>query len=324
MKNELRKGAKALLKRSVPELDLASYLEGHETERAVFVDRLFAGLKDYGFIILTGHTVSQDEVDEAYELTTQLFSLPREIKSKYSGESNGGQRGHTRFGQEHAVGHPYPDLKEFWHVGREVPPSHPYAQYYPGNFWPEEFPHFRRVMTALYDAMEKTADTLLKALGTALDLPPNYFSEMIHEGNSVLRLIHYPPLAQDAHPQSVRAAAHEDINLITLLVGATDSGLQLLDRNGQWLDVHSQPNQIVVDTGDMMSRITNEVIPSTTHRVTNPNNSRSRRYSMPYFVHPHPQAVLSCLPSCREGGEKYPPISSNDFLMERLKDIGLK
>ena len=310
--------------RKVPELSLLSYIKGDSSQRTRFVDDFFTGLKNYGFVILTDHTLEPAYVGEAYEQAVELFDLPGELKSAYSDWGCGGQRGYTPFGVEHAKDHHYPDLKEFWHVGREVPLSHPFFKYYPVNFWPGELPRFRQMTTRLYDTMDRISKVLLQALGEALEVPEGYFSEMVHQGNSVLRLIHYPEVPPDSHPQSVRAAPHGDINLITMLVGATDDGLQLLDRDGQWLDVRSELGQIVVDSGDMLSRITNDVIPATIHRVINPNDSHSRRYSMPFFVHPHPEAMLKCLPSCRGEAEKYPPISSHDFLMERLEQIGLK
>lgn len=309
--------------RRVPELSLLSYVNGTSADQVKFVDDLFSGIKDYGFIVLKDHIVDQKKVDSAYEYVHEFFGLSTEIKESYSGKGNGGQRGYTSFGQEHAKDNPFPDLKEFWHVGREVADDHKFAKFYPKNQWPKEVAEFERTLSDLYSAMDETSKVLLHALGKALDVPENYFSDMIYEGNSILRLIHYPPISEDANPKSVRAAAHGDINLITLLVGATDDGLQLLDRDGQWLNVQSSPGQIVVDSGDMLSRITNEVIPSTIHRVINPNNSRSRRYSMPFFVHPHPEAELKCIPSCVGTGEKYPPISSHNFLMQRLEEIGL-
>lgn len=312
-----------MTERRVPELSLLSYVNGTDQDQIKFVDQLFTGIKDYGFIILKDHIIDQSKVDNAYEFVHEFFALTDEVKAKYSGKEIGGQRGYTSFGQEHAKDNPHPDLKEFWHVGREVDDAHRFSKYYPKNFWPTEVPEFKKALSELYSAMDQTSEVLLHALGRALDVPEDFFKNMIHEGNSVLRLIHYPPVAEDANPKSVRAAAHGDINLITLLVGATDDGLQLLDRDDTWLDVQTSPGQIVVDAGDMLSRISNEVIPATIHRVINPNNSRSRRYSMPFFVHPHPEAMLECIPSCRGTGEKYTPISSHDFLMERLQQIGL-
>ena len=309
----------------VPKLSLLQYQEGHEYQRTQFVQQLFNGIKDCGFVILADHPVSQSKIDQAYQQTRKFFALSSATKENYSGEHNGGQRGYTSLGKEHAKDHPHPDLKEFWHVGRKLSPHHPYAHYYPPNVWPQELPHFRSAMEQLYQAMDQTSQLLLSALGEALGAPKHYFAQMIEEGNSILRLIHYPPVPPQVHPQRVRAAAHGDINLITLLVGATDSGLQLLDREGQWNNVSGGCEEIIVNSGDMLSRITNEVIPSTIHRVINPDNSRSQRYSMPYFVHPHPPAQLRCLDSC-EGrrGALYPPITSHEFLQQRLEEIGLK
>jgi isopenicillin N synthase-like dioxygenase len=310
--------------RKVPELSLLSFVNGSQNDQIKFIDSLFSGIKDYGFIILKDHIVDQGKINLAYELTHEYFSLEKKIKNQYVLE-NGGQRGHTAFGTEHAKGHDAVDLKEFWHVGRDIPEDHKFKKYYPNNVWPQEIKEFQKTMSELYGAMDETSKALLEALGIALDVPRDFFASMIKDGNSILRLIHYPPLDQvpNRSDDSVRAAAHGDINLITLLVGATDSGLQLLDNDGSWLDVNSSPGEIVVDSGDMLSRITNEIIPSTIHRVINPKDESSTRYSMPYFVHPHPEAQLKCISSCLGEGEKYPPISAHEFLMIRLREIGL-
>ena len=309
--------------RKVPEISLLSYVKGSSQDQVKFVDTLFNGLKDYGFVILTDHTVDQGKVDIAYEYVHEFFQLPEETKMKYFDEKISGQRGLTPFGREHAKDNPNPDLKEFWHVGRELSESSQYFGVYPQNMWPTEIPAFKQAFTELYSAMDATSVVLLEAIGKALDVPANFFRDMVADGNSILRTIHYPPTTGHDTKNSIRAGAHEDINLITMLVGATASGLQLLDRDGTWLDVNSAPGQIVVDTGDMMSRLTNDVLPATTHRVINPDNSGDRRYSMPYFVHPHSQAMLSCLPSCVGDGRKYEDITAGDFLVQRLKEIGL-
>jgi isopenicillin N synthase-like dioxygenase len=308
--------------RRVPELSLLSYVNGTTTDRARFVDGLFRGLKDYGFIVLTDHTVDQSRVDRAYEVVHEFFSLPTDVKKKYAGV-NGGQRGYTPFKTEHAKDNKNPDLKEFWHIGRELAATSPYKGVYPENIWPTEVREFKNVFLELYSSMDATSRLLLEAIGVGLDVRPGFFDEMIHDGNSILRTIHYPPINPDDVVSSVRAAAHEDINLITLLVGATDSGLELLDRDGSWLPVQSSPGQIIVDTGDMMSRLTNDVLPATTHRVVNPEDLSTTRYSMPFFVHPHSNASLECLPSCIGSGAKHPPITAGDFLMQRLREIGL-
>jgi isopenicillin N synthase-like dioxygenase len=310
--------------RKVPELSLLSYVNGSTQDKDKFVDQLFVGLKDYGFIILKDHTIDQKKIDRAYELVKMFFDLPLETKMKYVG-NNGGQRGYTPYKTEHAKDNKNPDLKEFWHVGRELIASSQYKGVYPENVWPTEIQELKETFIELYEAMDMTSVILLEAIGKALDLPKDYFTNMIHDGNSIIRMIHYPPTKGEDTKNSVRAAAHEDINLITMLVGATDSGLQLLERDGTWLDVNSKPGEIVVDTGDMMSRITNNVLPATTHRVINPSDDGSARFSMPFFVHPHSKAVLKCIPSCVNANGRTPEadITAGDFLTQRLREIGL-
>ncbi|EQC46438.1 oxidoreductase, 2OG-Fe(II) oxygenase family protein [Bacteriovorax sp. BSW11_IV] len=308
--------------RKVPELSLMSYINGSTNDKVTFVNNLYSGLKDYGFIVLTDHTVDQKKVDDAYSLLKEFYALPIETKKMYCG-NNGGQRGYTPFKTEHAKDNANPDLKEFWHVGRELAATSQYKGVYPENVWPTEIPGFKDAFMNLYNSMDESANILLEAIGIGLDVPKNFFADMVHDGNSILRAIHYPPTKGEDTKNSIRAAAHEDINLITMLVGATDSGLELLDRDGSWLPVQSAPGQIVVDTGDMMSRITNEVLPATTHRVVNPKDDGSERFSMPYFVHPHSNALLSCIASCVGEGAKYPDITAGDFLIQRLKEIGL-
>lgn len=309
--------------RKVPELSLLHYAEGTAEEKNHFVQELYHGIKDYGFIILTDHTVPSDVIEKGYAATQAFFSLDEEIKKQHVCPEGGGQRGYTPFGTEHAKDNPHRDLKEFWHVGREVSDEHRLSQYYPKNIWPEQIEGFQEHLQELYDELDKTSCIILEALGRALDVPRTYFSDMIDTGNSILRAIHYPPVGEAPPIGSVRAAAHGDINLITILMGATASGLQLLDRDGTWLDVETRPGQLVVDAGDMMQRITNDIIPATIHRVINPEKSTSARFSMPFFVHPHPEAMLECIASCKGDKEKYPPISAHDCLMQRLKDIGL-
>jgi isopenicillin N synthase-like dioxygenase len=309
--------------RKVPELSLLSYVNGDDAQQAEFVSKLYNGIKDYGFIILTDHTITQDIIDKGYAAVKDFFNLPEEEKNKMISEGNAGQRGYTPFGKEHAKDNPHMDLKEFYHVGREVSEDHKFAKYYPKNLFPEAITNFKEATLNLYNELDNTSKILLEALGKALDVPSNYFADMIDTGNSVLRAIHYPAVGEAPPEGSIRAAAHGDINLITILMGATAGGLQLLDRDGTWLDVESKEGQLVVDAGDMMSRITNEVIPATIHRVVNPKDATSERFSMPFFVHPHPEAVLECIPSCVGEGAKYPPIKAQDCLEERLKDIGL-
>lgn len=310
--------------RKVPELSLMSFVNGTNNDKTKFVNGLFSGLKDYGFIVLVDHPVDYKLTSKAYDLIHQFFQLPAETKQKYICQQGGGQRGYTAFGVEHAKNSKYPDLKEFWHVGREelVNPAK-FKQFLPDNIWPTEIPEFKDTFLKLYNGLDTTSTVILDALGMALDVPQSFFRDMLQDGNSILRPIHYPPLSAEAPKNAVRSAAHEDINLITVMVGATTSGLELLDRDGQWLKVNNNDKQLVVDSGDMLSRLTNNVIPATTHRVVNPDDASSNRYSMPFFVHPNPDTTLSCIPSCVGAGEKYPPINSHEWLMIRLKEIGL-
>ena len=309
--------------RKVPELSLMSFVNGTNNDKNRFVDNLFSGLKDYGFIVLVDHPVDHKLTTKAYDLIHQFFQLPVEKKREYVCKEGGGQRGYTAFGVEHAKNSQFPDLKEFWHVGRDELVDPKFQKYFPANIWPKEIPEFQETFLKLYRALDTTSIVILDALGMALDVPQSFFRNMLQDGNSILRPIHYPPLDARAPKNCVRSAAHEDINLITVMVGATTSGLELLDRDGQWLKVNNNDKQLVVDSGDMLSRLTNDVIPATTHRVVNPDDATTNRYSMPYFVHPNPDTILSCVPSCRGTGEKYPAINSHEWLLIRLKEIGL-
>lgn len=307
--------------RKVPTLSLLSYTEGSSGDQIRFIDQLYSGIKDYGFIILQDHEVLDSQLTKAYELSQEFFSLPNEIKTKYA-KVAGGQRGYTPFGTEHAKDSPVFDLKEFWHVGRELDPQHPWIHLSPANIWPDEIPEFKACFLELYRQLEACGKALLQALSFPLEVDLQYFDRMVEDGNSILRLLHYPPIQDLADPRCLRAAPHEDINLITLLPAATSSGLQLKDRDGSWLDVEGAPGSLIVDAGDMLARITNNVIPSTTHQVVNVAGATSR-YSMPFFMHPNPQALLSCIPSCKGNGIPQPDITAHDFLMQRLREIGL-
>jgi isopenicillin N synthase-like dioxygenase len=308
----------------VPELSLGAYIDGSSTDKNRFIDELYRGLTEYGFISLVDHPISEELLNKSYALSEELFQQPLDIKNKYALKDNGFQRGYTPFGTEHAKDSPVSDLKEFWHVGRNLALNHRYEQRYPHNVWPKEVPEFQKVFSQMYTSLEMCSDIVLEALTMPLELDKGFFKEMTRDGNSILRLLHYPPLPADRDPRCLRAAPHEDINLITILVSASASGLELKERNGNWLAIESSPNALIVDSGDMLSRITNNVIPSTTHQVVNPPDNTSSRYSMPFFMHPHPEAVLSCLPSCVGNGAQYPDILAEDFLMQRLREIGLK
>ncbi len=307
----------------VPELSLRAYTHGSPAERQGFIDALMEGFQYFGFIILKDHAVSRDLLARAYALSAEFFALPEEEKMRFRAGVDG-QRGYTPFGTEHAKDSKVGDLKEFWHVGREFPKGSPLEDVYPPNLWPDRPTEFRTVFLRLFNALEEAGMVMLEALAPSLGVAPDYFRRMATDGNSILRLLHYPPVPKGANPAALRAAAHEDINLITILVAANGGGLELLDRDGKWLPVETDPDNLIVDAGDMLARATNDVIPATTHRVVNPpGGANVSRYSMPFFMHPHSQAMLECIPSCKGAGAKYPPITADAFLKQRLKEIGL-
>jgi isopenicillin N synthase-like dioxygenase len=308
----------------VPELSLRAFTHGSAKDRKDFETGLMAGFQYYGFIILKDHGVSRALLARAYAQSREFFALPEAEKRTYITGAEG-LRGYTAFGREHAKSSIVADLKEFWHVGREFAAGDPLSHVYPSNIWPTQPQGFRETFLALYGALEEAGFAMLEALAPSLAVPGDFFRVLATNGNSILRLLHYPPIGKDADPRAVRAAAHEDINLITILVAADGGGLELLDRDGRWLAVETDADNLIVDAGDMLARITNDVIPATTHRVVNsPGSNVASRYSMPFFMHPHHEATLECLPSCRGSGEKYPPIKAGDFLRMRLNEIGLK
>lgn len=298
---------------SIPVVDLRTL----DSDRSAFVKRFGGALQDLGFVALEGHGIAQALFDEAYDVFRGFFAMPDEVKRRYEDAASGRRRGYTSFGVEHAKDNPTPDLKEFFHVGRE-------GGKYP-NLWPDDPPALRAVAMKLFDELDAVARELLGALAEWLGEAPTSLQSLAHRGNAVWRIIHYPVCDGFDRPGAMRAAQHEDINLMTLLPPADQSGLEILKRDGTWLAVHAVPGQIIVDTGDMMKRITADRIPATTHRVVNPEGAPEPRYSMPFFVHPHVDAVLSVLPTCVHPGAepKYPPIAYEDFLSERLAQIGL-
>lgn len=309
----------------VRELSLRAYTHGNAKDQAEFSRELFAGLKDLGFIILKDHPVDVPLMRKAYSLSEKLFALPLGTKESFISAKDPGQRGYVPFGKEHAKNSKFPDLKEFWHVGRDVEAQHRLKSFFADNVWPSaELPEFETTFKTLFRALDDTGRIMLQALTLPLDVDREFFTRMTDTGSSILRLLYYPPIPPGADPNCVRAAAHEDINLITLLINASSSGLELLTRDGQWIAVDAPADSLIVDSGDMLARITNNVIPSTTHRVVNPKGPNTPRYSMPFFMHPNPDAVLSVVPSCQGAGPEAPDILANDFLMERLKEIGLK
>ena len=305
----------------IPSLRLSDYTEGDDKERTLFAEELYAALQEYGFFILTGHNVAQSKIDGAIKATKHFFSLPQDVKSRYNIPGSFGQRGYTGFGVEQAIKDNAPDPKEYWHVGREFFSNPEVRARYQQNVWPEESPGFRTALLELFTAMDRMSGALLAALGQALGTPEGYFEEFTQDGNCVLRCLHYPPVASSktfgkAH---YRAAPHKDINFFTCLVGETDSGLQFMDKDGSWLDVQAGPGAFVVDSGEMLSLITNDRIPATTHRVIKPEDDNSSRYSMVFLVHPRPDSELVCINSCKGDGEKYAPVSAHEFLLSRIE-----
>lgn len=306
----------------VPELRLEDYIGGDAQTRARFCRDLMWGLQRYGFITLSDHPISTQLLDDAYRLSAEFFAQPEAAKQQYTG----GVRGYVPFRTERAKNRSVPDLKEFWQIGpeRAAPAVRNGRELIePPNVWPATPAGFKETFLTLFTALQDTGRIILEALTVGLELPRQFFAPLIADGNSVLRLLHYPPIPSDVDAESVRAAAHEDINLLTLLVAAQGSGLELLDRDGRWLAVETSRNNLIVDSGDMLARLTNDVIPATTHRVVNPAGPNVSRYSMPFFMHPNNDAVLSCLPSCVGQGAKYPDIGAGELLEQRLKEIGL-
>jgi isopenicillin N synthase-like dioxygenase len=306
--------------RTIPVVSLAALTAGSPADRADFV-RVFGGaLREFGFVSVVDHGVPREQILDVYTDIGTFFARPEEEKLTTVVPGAGGNRGYVAFGKEHAKNSPIGDLKEFFHVGREIPSLGASAK----NAWPVHPASFQERTTTLYKALEGVAGKLLEALAEHFSLPADTFSKMIVGGNSILRLIHYPKLADRFVPGAVRAAEHEDINLITLLCEATTSGLEILTRDGTWLAVEAPPGHIVVDSGDMLARITGGVVPSTTHRVVNPPSPEADtvRYSLPFFVHPFPDCVLEPL-DLPGAGPKAPTVTAQGFLEERLRAIGL-
>jgi isopenicillin N synthase-like dioxygenase len=292
---------------------------------AAFADRLWDSFARYGFAVVADHGLDERLVTRAYAAAKAFFALPETEKLKWRMPGGGGQRGYTPFGVEAAKGAAEVDLKEFWHVGRELAPGHRFRPMMPDNVWPD-VQDFRAALYGLYEALDGLGLQVLGALATRLELPQGYFDAAVGEGNSILRLLHYPPTPPN--PSGVRAGAHEDINAITLLLGAEEAGLQLLDRDGRWLEIAPPPGCVVVNIGDMLQRLTNHVLPSTTHRVVNPTADRAHlpRYSIPFFQHFTPDFLIETLPSCMDAQRpnRYPqPITAHDYLLERLREIRL-
>lgn len=295
-------------------------------------DRLPAAIgqsfRTFGFAMIRDHGIDLALIERAWDLTAAFFALPVETKLAYFNRGQGGARGYTPFRTEVAKGATEKDLKEFWHVGRDVPGDSPLAASMPPNVWPAEIEGFEETFRELYDQFDKAGARVLSAIATDLGLDPHWFDPAIDDGNSVLRLLHYPPVGEDSGG-AIRAGAHEDINLITLLLGAQEAGLELLGKDGRWLSVAPPEGALVVNIGDMLQRLTNHVLPSTTHRVRNPSGERAQhsRYSMPFFLHLRSDFPFVTLPECisEQNPDRYPvSITADDYLQERLREIGLK
>ena len=311
----------------IPSVDLAEFLSGDAERKAKFVAELGEAYTTIGFVAVKNHLVKDDTVNTLYAEVKRFFDLPIETKLKYEVEGLAGQRGYTSFGKEHAKDSNAGDLKEFWHFGQEVTEGANLEEEYPDNVLVDELPVFNQIGLQAYRELENTGRAMLRAIAIFLGLEENYFDQHILNGNSILRPIHYPPITSE--PKSaVRAGQHEDINLITLLIGASAEGLQVLNKQGEWKDVTALPDHIVVNVGDMLQRLTNNKLRSTTHRVVNPPREKwnTSRFSIPFFLHPVSQMRLDCLEECvsAETPAAYEPISAGQYLNERLAEIGLK
>ncbi len=312
---------------TIPVVDLADFLSGDAEKRQAFVDALGEAYETVGFVSVKNHGIPDDLIKKLYDEVQRFFSLPLQKKKEYEIEGLAGQRGYTSFGKEHAKGSEAPDLKEFFQFGQTIENGQPVSEEYPENIDVKEIPAFKTTLYTVYRNFEKSGKALLSAIALYLNLPENYFDEYIENGNSILRCIHYPPITQEP-ASAIRSEQHEDINLITLLVGASADGLQILTKQGEWVGVTSLPEQIVVNVGDMLQRLTNNKLKSTTHRVVNPPRElwHTSRFSMPFFLHPRSEMSLACLDECIDvkHPKAYVDITAGEYLNERLREIGLK
>lgn len=317
---------------SIPSVDLRDFTSGDPARKQQFVNDLGAAFNNIGFVALRGHGLTDELTTKLYDSVKAFFALPEETKLRYKIPGIAGQRGYTGKGEEHAKGRSTGDLKEFYHVGQELPADDPdrLSGEYPDNVWPSEVPDFQQYTLTAFHTLESTGKTMLRAIALYLGLEETYFEDKVHHGNSILRPIHYFPIENpdEVPADAVRAAEHGDINLITLLMGASADGLQVLRRDGQWIPITALPDQLVVNVGDMLDRLTNHKLKSTIHRVVNPPREKmgTSRFSIPFFMHPRSEMDLTCLPSCvdAENPKRYPDTTAGAFLEERLREIGLK
>jgi len=315
---------------NIPQLDLNDYINGSAEEKKRFSDEIGQAFNDTGFVTVSNHGLSKQLIADLYVEVKNFFSLPDEFKLKYQIPELAGQRGYTTKGKEKAKDAKTPDLKEFWQSGQTVTDGNPVKADYPDNIIVEELPRFNEVTLQVYKSLENAGKHLLRAISVYLQLDENYFEDKVHNGNSILRGIHYFPLdnPESLPADAVRAGAHEDINLITLLIGASADGLEVLTRNGEWYPVKADAEDIVVNVGDMLQRLTNNKLKSTTHRVVNPPQKlmKTSRFSVPFFLHPKLNVELTCLASCIDADhpKAYSDITAGEYLDERLREIGLK
>jgi isopenicillin N synthase-like dioxygenase len=309
----------------IPSVDLAHFLNGNAEEKQQFVNTLGHAYEEIGFVAVKNSLINDQLISNLYQSVQEFFALPTEVKLKYERPELSGQRGYTSFGKEHAKDSNAGDLKEFWHFGQIITEAN--KAIYPDNIHVDELPEFLSIGLEAYKGLENTGRYMLRAIALHLGLEENWFDAHIHEGNSILRPIHYPPITSEPK-DAVRAGQHEDINLITLLIGASADGLEVLNKQNEWVAVTALPDHIVVNVGDMLERLTNNQLKSTTHRVVNPPREKwdTPRFSIPFFLHPRNEMKLDCLPSCIKDGQQaqYTPITAEDFLNQRLAEIGLK
>lgn len=313
--------------RVIPLIDLDKFVHGSDAEKKAEVEKIGQAFHQVGFVGVINHGIPQELVDAFYKASKEFFSLPVAVKRSYEVAGLAGQRGYTSFGKEHAKQSTVADLKEFFQIGQYVNADDPLKHEYPDNVYVKEVEGFYDLSKKLYKSFEKSGGHLLRAIAIHLDLSEDYFEEKIEKGNSILRTIHYPPITEEPR-SAIRAEQHEDINLITLLVGASAGGLQLLNAEGEWLDIVPGENEIVINVGDMLQRLTNNYLKSTTHRVVNPPREEWHvpRLSIPFFLHPKSEMKLDGLESCVSDDRPlaYKPITAGEYLDERLREIGLK
>ncbi|TAI48865.1 isopenicillin N synthase family dioxygenase [Flagellimonas allohymeniacidonis] len=311
---------------AIPSVNLKDFLSDDSSRKEKFIKEIGAAFENIGFVALSGHFLEDELVDTLYSEIKKFFQLPQETKDRYEIEGIGGQRGYTSFGKEHAKGRKEGDLKEFWHFGQYVTDNPKLEEEYPNNVDVSELPGFNEVGKETYQKLEKTAQYVLRALALHLGLEEIYFDQWIKNGNSILRPIHYPPITSEPK-NAVRAAAHGDINLITLLMGAHGKGLQVQNHKGEWVDAIAKPNELMINVGDMLSRLTNNRLKSTIHQVVNPPRELwgTSRYSIPFFMHPVSEMPLNCLDNCVDDAHPkgFADTTAGEYLNERLIELGL-